>query len=42
MKVPIVWIGGVVYPTIRYIDGVEFYLAFDSKGRPFYSDVRPN
>ena len=28
-------------PTLRELDGVVFYLAFDAKGVPFYTDVEP-
>lgn len=28
-------------PVQRELDGVTFYLAFDRKGEPFYTDVEP-
>lgn len=28
-------------PVLRELDGVTFYLAFDAKGEPFYTDVEP-
>lgn len=28
-------------PVVRELDGIAFYLAFDAKGLPFYTDVEP-
>ncbi len=28
-------------PTLRELDGVTFYLTFDAKGLPIYTDVEP-
>lgn len=39
--IPAVLISGKWFPTVRELDGVTFYLAFDAKGLPFYTDVEP-
>ena len=28
-------------PFTRELDGVQFYLVFDAKGEPFYTDLEP-
>jgi len=39
--VPAVQHNGRWLPIQRELDGVTFYLAFDAKGVPFYTDVEP-
>lgn len=41
MKPAIAFINGRVYPAVRELDGITFYLAFDAKGQPFYTDQEP-
>lgn len=41
MKTPVAIVDGRYLPVIRHIDEVEFYLAFDANGKPFYTDIQP-
>lgn len=41
MSTKTVRVGDRWYPILRELDGVVFYLAFDVKGVPFYTDVEP-